>query len=183
MLAKACILPFCLIYAQPTQNSGTAGGVDVDSGLGNDGYDQTESQSNSAEGGHSHSHESHDSGFGQQQERQQQTIAMSPVFWTVIAVFAMWWIAPLIQSVERAIGRSKFGGNAIKLGGSRSQADSRKGIAGRHASGSKVSAKPSHSDVVRVGMELSDFMDVFDVSTAEAEQALEQVLISQCCIL
>ena len=171
MLVKACILPFCLIYAQPTENGGTAGGVDVDSGLGNDGYDQTESQSNSAEGGHSHSQESHDSGFGQQQERQQQTIAMSPVFWTVIAVFAMWWVAPLID------------GNAIKLGGSRSQADSRKGIAGRHASGSKVSAKPSHSDVVRVGMELSDFMDVFDVSTAEAEQALEQVLISQCCIL
>ena len=178
MLVKACILPFCLIYAQPTENSGTAGGVDVDSGLGNDGYDQTESQSNSAEGGHSHSQESHDSGFGQQQERQQQTIAMSPVFWTVIAVFAMWWVAPLVRPRT-----SKFDGNAIKLGGSRSQADSRKGIAGRHASGSKVSAKPSHSDVVRVGMELSDFMDVFDVSTAEAEQALEQVLISQCCIL
>lgn len=177
MLVKACILPFCLIYAQPTENSGTAGGVDVDSGLGNDGYDQTESQSNSAEGGHSHSQESHESGFGQQQERQQQTIAMSPVFWTVIAVFAMWWVAPLIGDPTIADG------NAIKLGGSRSQADSRKGIAGRHASGSKVSAKPSHSDVVRVGMELSDFMDVFDVSTAEAEQALEQVLISQCCIL
>ena len=170
MLLRTCILPFCLGYAQSTVNDEK---VNID-GLDNDDHGQAGNQDGGT-GGESYNQGAHGSGFGQQQ---QQTIAMSPVFWTVIAVFGMWWVAPLMQKREEE-DPTIADGNAIKLGGSRSN-DARKGIA---ASSGKVSAKPSHSDVVRVGMDLPDFADVFEDSVSETESALNQVFIFSIIIL